>query len=217
MSLFISTHTIKNISEDNEITFTPHSVYITDKGSILTESQCKSTYKDFELTINMINGLQKGDKIWLIYDNNVPFAFSKDEGETYNTFHEKVSLYQRYKIRKALKRKKGKLMPDEKFFFVTTPFSIFIVGLIATIFMLYPETQSDSSILLTFISNFISGLFGFFNIKQILNEKKRTQRFLNEKEIMSIEDKINEEIMLLPHTKEVIYQSMNLKKQNIKN
>lgn len=217
MSLFVSTHTIKNIIKDNEVAFTPHSVYITDKGNILTESQCKSTYKDFKLTINGVNGLQKNDKICLIYEKNVPFAFSRDEGNTYHTFHEKVSLYQKYKIRKALKRKKGKLMPDEKFLFATTPFSIFIVGSIAAIFTLYPQITGDINTLLTFILNFISAVFGAFSIKEILNEKKKTERFLNEKEIMSIEDKINEEIMLLPHTQEVIYKSMNLKKQNIKN
>lgn len=217
MSLFISTHTIKNISKDNEITFTPHSVYITDKGSILTESQCKSTYKDFKLTIDGINGLQKDDKIWLIYDNNMPFAFSKDEGKTYDTFCKKTSLYQKYKIRKALKRQKGKLMFDEKIFFLTTPLSIFIVSMISAILMLSSYKHIDINMLSALIANSISTVFGLFCIKDILKEKKITERFLNEKEIMSIEDKINEEIMLLPHTKEVIYKSMNLKKQNVKN
>lgn len=220
MSLFISTHTIKNIVKHNEACtydFTSHSMYITDNGDVLTESQCQSAYEDLQIITNNMNGLKENDKLWLIYDNNMPFAFSKDEGKTYNSFYNKVSLYQRYKIRKALKRKTGEFMLNEKFLFVTTPICIFTVALFSFIILFLPNAPVDINTLFNLILNTGGALVGSLSIRNFLKERKKTMRFLNEKEIMNIDQKINEEILLLPHTREIIYKSMNLKKQNIKN
>lgn len=198
--IFLSIHTIENIKSNNQeidYQFTPYSVYIDHKGMISNDNANNfSLIKNIQIPKEYLLDLKKYDKIFFLHEENETFAFSTDNGLTYKSI-KKPSFFRRIFIKDAIRMRKNKLSYSDILFCFLLPLYIF---LITTTFFTHSLNQESFSTIFNIFAFIVQSCLLINSLKI----KSRYNKIFKEKEIFHTSKKTEKDILLLPHTQEII-------------